>query len=136
AGNSETVRAVVTADNHLNRFYARMTPQKLSQRRRYLRDGFKAAVAYAVQRPAHLFFIAGDLFDQPDPRNVDRAFVAHCLVRLREAGIQVFAVGGNHDTPRQSTEQGGSAPQEVYSQLGALTLFEDSTEITTEVVEI
>jgi len=130
------VHAVVTADNHLNRFYDRMTPPKLALRRRYLRDGFKAAVDYAIQWPAHLFFIAGDLFDQPDPRNVDRTFVAHCLIRLREAGVQVFAVGGNHDTPRQSTEQGGSAPQEVYAQLGALTLFEDSTRITTEVIDV
>ncbi len=131
-----TIRAVVTADNHLGRFYDRMTPQKLTQRRRYLRDGFKAAVDYAVQWQAHLFFIAGDLFDQPDPRNVDRAFVAHCLVRLREAGILVFAVGGNHDTPRQSTEQGGTAPQEVYAELGALTFFEGSTEIATEVIDM
>jgi DNA repair exonuclease SbcCD nuclease subunit len=132
----EIIRAVVTADNHLNRFYDRMPPQKLAQRRRYLREGFKAAVEHAVQWPAHLFFIAGDLFDQPDPRNVDRAFVAHCLGRLREAGVQIFAVSGNHDTPRQSTEQGGSTPQEVYAQLGALTLFEESTEITTEIIEV
>src|SRR4051794_22456100 len=99
------IRAVATADNHLGRFYDRMTPAKLERRRKYLRDGFKAAVAYALNWPAQLFFIAGDLFDIPDPRNVDRSFVAACLAQLRDAGIRVFAVGGNHDTPRHSAEQ-------------------------------
>jgi DNA repair exonuclease SbcCD nuclease subunit len=130
------VRVVVTADNHLNRFYDRMPPQKLARRRGYLRDGFKAAVTHALDWPAHLFLIAGDLFDQPDPRNVDRTFVAHCLARLRAAGVQTFAVSGNHDTPHQRTEQGGTAPQEIYRELGALTLFDDSTEITTALVEV
>lgn len=131
-----SVRIVVTADNHLNRFYDRMSPQKLSRRRQYLRAGFRAAIDYALKWPAHLFVIAGDLFDQPDPRNVDRAFVAYCLAQLRDAGIQVFAIGGNHDTPRQSTEQGGRTPLEIYAELGALRYFESSTEIETEVVDV
>jgi DNA repair exonuclease SbcCD nuclease subunit len=134
--SKDPVRVVVTADNHLNRFYDRMSPQKLSQRRGYLRAGFKAAVDHALAWPAHLFLIAGDLFDQPDPRNTERVFVAHCLAQLRAAGVQVFAVSGNHDTPRQRTEQGGYAPQEIYRELGALTLFESSTEITTALVEV
>lgn len=131
-----TVRVVVTADNHLNRFYDRMPPQKLERRRRYLRAGFKEAVTHAVEWSAHLFLIASDLFDQPDPRNVDRTFVAQCLARLRAAGVQTFAVSGNHDTPHQRTEQGGTAPQEIYRELGALTLFDESTEITTALVEV
>ena len=42
----------------------------------------------------------------------------------REAGGRVYAVSGNHDTPRQTTEQGGSAPQEIYAHLGALPAVE------------
>lgn len=131
-----TVRIVATADNHLNRFYDRMSPQKLARRRKYLRDGFRAAVDHAITWPAHLFVIAGDLFDQPDPRNVDRAFVANCLAELRDAGVHVFAVGGNHDTPRQSTEQGGSTPLEVYAQLGALRYFDSSVDLETEIISV
>lgn len=133
---AQGIRVVATADNHLNRFYDRLSPEKLRRRRQYLRQGFRAAVEHALQWPAHLFVIAGDLFDQPDPRNVDRAFVADCLARLRAAGISVFAIGGNHDTPRQSTVQGGAAPQEIYGRLGALTFFDDPTRITTAVVEV
>lgn len=131
-----TLRIVATGDNHLNRFYDRMTPQKLAQRRSYLRKGFKAAVDHAVAWPAHLFLIVGDLFDQPDPRNAERTFVAECLRELREAGVRVYAVGGNHDTPRQSTEQGGYTPQEIYHVLGGLTFFDTATRIATDVVEI
>ena len=129
-------RVVATADNHLGRFYDRMSPKKLEDRRRYLRLGFRAAVDHALDWRAHLLVIAGDLFDTTDPRNIDRSFVANCLADLRDAGIRVFAIGGNHDTPRQSVEQGGFLPQEVYSSLGALTFFEDTAAISTEYMEI
>jgi exonuclease SbcD len=117
------IRAIATADNHLNRYYDRMSPQKLSERRRYLRAGFRAAVDDAVAWPAHLFLIGGDLFDTSDPRNQDRSFVADCCARLRAAGVMICAVSGNHDTPRQSTEQGGYAPLDIYRHLGALAYF-------------
>lgn len=130
------VRAVATADNHLGRFYDRMPPSKLEERRSYLRRAFGYAVEYAIEWQAHLFLIAGDLFDQPDPRNIDRSFVANCLSRLRDAGVRVFAIGGNHDTPRQRIVQGGHLPHEIYRQLGGLICFDDDTKITTELVEI
>ncbi len=117
------IRVIATADNHLNRYYDRMPPQKLNQRRQYLRAGFRAAVEDAIAWPAHLFLIAGDLFDTSDPRNIDRTFLAGCLMQLRSAGVTVCAVSGNHDTPRQTTEQGGYAPLDIYRQLGALTYF-------------
>src|SRR5581483_12367979 len=56
-------------------------------------------------------------------RNRDRAFVARSLARMRAAGIRVYAVSGNHDTPRQSARHGGIAPQVVYSQLDGLHYF-------------
>ena len=86
--SGETVTAVVTADNHLNRYYDRMPPQQLEKRRRYLRRGFHQAVQYAVEHPVDLFLQAGDLFDTPDPRNLDREFVASELGRLRAAGVR------------------------------------------------
>ena len=118
------VTAVITADNHLNRYYDRMSPQRLEVRRRHLRRGFHQAVEYALEHRVDLFLQAGDLFDTPDPRNLDREFVARELGRLRAAGIRVYGVGGNHDTPKQRTDQGGALPQGIYSELGALHLFE------------
>lgn len=123
------IRVVATADNHLSRYYDRLVPQKLALRRKYLRDGFRAAVEHAIAWQAQIFCICGDLFDSPDPRNTERAFVAHCLAQLHQHGIAVCAISGNHDTPRQSITQGGTAPLDVYRQLGALTLFGSVTTI-------
>ncbi len=71
---SGVIRAVATADNHLSRFYDRMSPAKLQRRRHYLRHSSTAVVKYALDWPADILFIAGDLFcTEPDPRNVDLA---------------------------------------------------------------
>jgi DNA repair protein SbcD/Mre11 len=131
-----TIRAVVTADNHLNRYYDRMVPQRLRTRRQHLRRGFHEAVEYAIQHHVDFFLQAGDLFDTPDPRNLDRGFVASELERLRDARIPVYGIGGNHDTPKQVTDQGGALPQRVYSELGALHLFDsDGVPSVTVVVD-
>ena len=102
-----SVRAVVTADNHLNRYYAKMPIGRLEERRRRLRRAFRNAVDRAIALQADFFLQCGDLFDTVDPRNAERAFVARCLADLREAGVAALAVGGNHDSPRQSTDHGG-----------------------------
>ncbi|MCC6180109.1 MAG: metallophosphoesterase [Chloroflexi bacterium] len=132
------IRAVVTADNHLNRYYDRLSPPKLAERRKQLRRGFDRAVEAAIEQRADLFVQAGDLFDTPDPRNLDREFVAAQLARLRAAGVRAVGISGNHDTPKQRTEQGGYLPQGIYRQLGALhLLLDDGTAPTpTEVFEI
>src|SRR5579859_5836864 len=117
------VKAVVTADNHLSRPHSKMSPQKLEVRRRWLRNGFKAAVDYAIESEADLFLQAGDLFDSPQPRNVDRAFVAHQLLRLAQAGVRIFGIAGTHDSPKMTTIEGGTTPQRIYEQFEAMHMF-------------
>lgn len=118
------IRVVLTADNHLGRYYAKMAPSVLAERRKRLRRAFGKVVQFACEHHAHLFLIAGDLFDSPNPRNIERTYVADALRRLREHNVTVIAIGGNHDTPKGSTEQGGHVPQSVYHKLGALTFFD------------
>jgi DNA repair exonuclease SbcCD nuclease subunit len=91
---------------------------------------FKQVVDVAIERRAHLFIQAGDLFDSVDPRNRERDYVAEQLMRLRLAGIQSFGVSGNHDTPRQRTEQGGLAPQNIYYRLNGMHFFASSDVLT------
>lgn len=114
---------VVTGDNHLSAPLPRLSPQRRADRRQRLRNGFAAAASHAIQQHARLFLHVGDLFDTPTPSNEDRAFVAGELARLREAEILCAAIGGNHDTPRMSTEQGGESPLQVYARLGGLHYF-------------
>lgn len=123
------VRLVVTADNHLSAYTPKLSPQRLSERRQRLRHAFRRVVDEAIARRVHLFVQAGDLFDSTEPRNLEREFVAAQLARLRDAGVHVFAVSGNHDTPRQRTDHGGASPQGVYAELGGLHYFPESHRI-------
>lgn len=118
-----SVGIVVTGDNHLSAYLPRLSPQRRAERRERLGAGFTAAVNHAIAQGARLFVQAGDLFDTPSPSNQDRAFVASSLARLRAAGIVCAGIGGNHDTPRMLTEQGGDAPQHVYAALDGLHYF-------------
>jgi len=124
------VRVILTADNHLSAYSPKLSPTKLAQRRRRLRMAFKQVVDAAIEGQVHLFIQAGDLFDSVDPRNMERDFVAEQFKRLQSAGIHTFGVSGNHDTPRQKTEQGGFAPQNIYHRLNAMYYFDSSDVLT------
>ena len=124
------IRVILTADNHLSAYSPKLSPTKLAERRRRLGLAFKQVVDAAIERRAHLFIQAGDLFDSVDPRNRERDFVAEQLKRLQSAGIHTFGVSGNHDTPRQKTEQGGFAPQNIYHRLNGMYYFASSDVLT------
>jgi DNA repair exonuclease SbcCD nuclease subunit len=127
-----TIRVVLTGDNHLSRFYGRMSPDKLDKRRRRLRRGFAAAVEHALEVHADFFLQAGDLFDTPIPNNGDRTFIARELARLRKANITVCGIAGNHDLPRMRTEESGRMPQDIYAELGAIHLFDETRTINAQ----
>jgi exonuclease SbcD len=130
------VRIVLTADNHLSAYIPRLSPTKLAERRRRLGMAFKQTIDTAIERQADLFIQAGDLFDSIDPRNRERDFVADQLRRLQLAGIRAFGVSGNHDTPRQKTEQGGFAPQSIYDRLNGMHFFSSSDVIAPVLIEV
>lgn len=62
--------------------------------------------------------------------------MAEQLSRLQAAGIHAFGVSGNHDTPRQKTEQGGFAPQSLYGKLKGMHFFSSSDQIQPVLLEI
>ncbi len=126
---------VVTADNHLGQYAARMPFARLEERRRRLREGFRRAVGYAVQHRAAAFLHAGDLFDTVDPRNLERVMVSQELARLREAGMTVVGIGGNHDTPRHTGQHGGYHAADIYASLGGLHFCTDAQEVASVIVE-
>lgn len=130
------ITAVVTSDNHLGVYYARLRPERLEERRRALQHAFECVVESALERRADLFLHAGDLFDRPDPRNAERLFVARQVHRLNAAGIPVFAITGNHDSPRSYGYDGGIAPQEEMAALGAIRLFRNTDGLQAESVTV
>ena len=136
-----SIKIVLTANNHLGRDIAGQ--RRREERLQRLRDSFQQATSFAVAQGADLFIQAGDLFDTTTPSEQDRAFVASCLARLKQAGIAAVALGGTHDTPvptsddlyisstLSTTSVTSStpatplppAPQRSYAQLGALHYF-------------
>jgi exonuclease SbcD len=130
------VRIILTADNHLSAYMPRLSPTRLTERRKRLGLAFEQAVNAAIERNVDLFIQAGDLFDTIDPRNKERDFVARQLQRLQTAGVRSFGISGNHDTPRQRTEQGGLAPQSIYARLDGMQFFEESDCIKPVLLEI
>lgn len=128
------IRIVLTSDNHLNRYYAKMSREQLRQRRRTLRDAWRQTVDFALQQRAHLYLHAGDLFDQPDPNPGELTAVAREFQRLREAGVRVVCISGNHDMPRAMGE--GGTPVRIYEELRAARVFMKRAEVEFALFEI
>ena len=128
------VRLVFTADNHLSKYYSRMTFDQLTKRRERLREAWRRTVDYALESRADLYLHGGDLFDTPTPRNADLVAVLTQLKRLHEAGVQVYMIGGNHDVPRSRSE--GVTPQRIYDEGGQARLFHRFSRVEWEVHEV
>ncbi len=119
----DVVTVVLTADNHLGYTAFGQQPRKREERQRRLRSAFQQAADFAVGQGVDLFIQAGDLFDTVTPDERDRSFVAERLARLKQAGVETFALGGMHDTPGTAQSVSGEiipAPQLSYANLGAL----------------
>lgn len=121
------VQVVFTADNHLNKYYAKMSPEQLARRRSRLREAWAETVDYAIDAGADIYLHGGDLFDSPNPRTSELIWVARQFQRLRDAGITICVIGGNHDVPK--TRLGGATPQRIYNEVQVARCFTRTTEV-------
>jgi exonuclease SbcD len=77
----------------------------VAELRRATRRAFDNLVELAVEEKVAFVLLAGDLYDGDwKDYNTGLYFVQH-MARLREAGIRVFIVAGNHDAASQITRQ-------------------------------
>jgi len=127
------IRIVCTADNHLGRYYGKMNLRQLSERRARLREAFARTVDFAITKRAHFFFQCGDLFDREAPPPAELTFVAQQFQKLRDAGIRIYAISGNHDMP---TASDGVTPVRIYDALRAAHVFSKRTEIEFDFVKV
>ena len=121
------IHIVFTADNHLNKYYAKMSPDQLARRRQRLRQAWAQTVDYAIKEHAHIYLHGGDLFDSPNPRTSELVWVARQFQRLREAGLLICVIGGNHDVPK--SRFGGATPQRIYNEVQVARCFTRATEV-------
>ncbi len=84
---------------------------------------------YSLKEEPDLFLMAGDIFDKKSPSNESRVFLIREVRKLSEAGINVVAIGGNHDMPR--TPGATSMAIDALSGAGLATVF-SSTEVQSE----
>ena len=127
------IKLVCTADNHLGRYYGKMNLRQLADRRARLRQAFAETVDYAITKRAHFFLQCGDLFDRESPPPAELTFVAQQFQKLREAGIRIYAISGNHDMP---TSSDGATPVRIYDALHAAHVFNKRTEIEFDFVKV
>lgn len=120
-------RIVLTADNHLSAYYAKMSPSQLEKRRKALRDSFEQVIQFAKEN-ADIFCHAGDLFDSTEPLYADLLFVLNCFLELKKASVESFLISGTHDTPKGRDR---ITPQRFLESLGLATFFKAKTKIET-----
>jgi DNA repair exonuclease SbcCD nuclease subunit len=103
---TESWTFVHAADLHIDsplKGLARYGSAPVEAFRRATRDAFEAIVDLCIAEDARLLLLAGDVFDA-DWRDYNTGlFFRGQLVRLRDAGIRVFMVRGNHDARNEVT---------------------------------
>jgi exonuclease SbcD len=94
------------ADVHLgHRQGYRCTPTGINQREADVAHAFRSAVDGILAAKPDVVLLAGDLFHSPKAPNAAIIFAFDQLQRLRDAGLPVVLVAGNHDL-NKSVETG------------------------------
>jgi len=88
-------------DAHLGRsYYPFTTPEGVNQREWDFERSFEAAVEAALAQQPDLIVWLGDVFDHPRPTYRSFRVAQRQLTRIRDHGVAVAVISGNHDTPR------------------------------------
>jgi len=95
------MRIAALGDAHLGRsYYSYTTPDGFNQRERDFEESFTAAIELALARFPDLVVWLGDIFDHPRPTYRSFRVAQRALLAVRDHGIALVAISGNHDTPR------------------------------------
>jgi exonuclease SbcD len=94
------VRIAALGDAHLGRSYLPYTDNGVNVRERDFEISFEAAVDLALAQAPDLVVWLGDIFDHPRPSYRSFRLAQRALRTIREHGVQVVVITGNHDTPR------------------------------------
>ena len=95
------MKVAALGDAHLGRsYYGFTTPDGVNQRERDFEVSFEAAVDLALSEEPDLLVWLGDVFDHPRPTYRSFRVAQRALTRIREHGVGLALITGNHDTPR------------------------------------
>jgi DNA repair exonuclease SbcCD nuclease subunit len=94
------MRVAALGDAHLGRSYYPSTVDGVNQRERDFEASFEAAVDVALAQSPDVLVWLGDIFDHPRPTYRSFCVAQRALQRIRDHGVALVAITGNHDTPR------------------------------------
>lgn len=95
------MKVAALGDAHLGRsYYSYTTPDGFNQRERDFEDSFTAAVELALAQAPELVVWLGDIFDHPRPTYRSYRVAQRAMARIRDHGVPLVVITGNHDTPR------------------------------------
>ena len=108
------MKVAALGDAHLGRAYLSVTDPVTGVNRRELdfEESFTAAIDLALAQSPDLLVWLGDVFDHPRPTYRSFRVAQRALLKIREHGVPLVVISGNHDTPRLP---GTGSP---YSALG------------------
>ena len=73
----------------------------LSEREQDIYEAFEEAVELILRERAEILLIAGDLFDAPRPPIKALMKARSLLSKLRDRGVEIYHVIGDHELPRR-----------------------------------
>jgi DNA repair exonuclease SbcCD nuclease subunit len=95
------MRVAAIGDAHLGRSYLPYTTEAgVNVREQDFELSFTAAVDLALAQEPELIVWLGDVFDHPRPTYRSFRVAQRALMKIRQHGIQLALISGNHDTPR------------------------------------
>src|SRR5437879_6050264 len=95
------MRVAALGDAHLGRsYYPVTTAEGVNQRERDFELAFEAAIDTALAQDPELVIWLGDVFDHPRPTYRSFRVAQRAMARVREHGVPLVLITGNHDTPR------------------------------------
>src|SRR5689334_3297758 len=95
------MRVLALGDAHLGRSYLNLVDERgVNIREQDFEVSFDAAVDLALASRPDVIVWLGDVFDHPRPTYRSYTRAQRALGRVREHGVPLVAISGNHDTPR------------------------------------
>jgi len=128
-----SVQLLHCSDMHLDRNFNIANMTKAQERKEDLNKNFSVAVDYALKNKPDIFLITGDVFDRVSPGNAARIILTEKVRRLKDAGVAVLMIAGNHDVPKFG---GQHVAIDVLSSAGLATVFSRSDEFGTSILKV
>lgn len=94
------MKIAALGDAHLGRAYYPCTVDSVNQRERDFEISFEAAVDLALAQSPDAVIWLGDVFDHPRPTYRSFCVAQRAAQKIRDHGVPLVAITGNHDTPR------------------------------------